>query len=202
MFLSLVQGHRSQAKVGSKKVETEMKRKQKLDFLKGIARQRRNFIVPGTRFQPNPSQREALQAALTDEFTLIQGPPGTGKTVTGAYLVYFFSQHNQQLPDTGDRSPQILYCGPSNKSVDVITGILKVFFILYYVGERWGMANDGNGEHLISSKIGKEDTMKIFYGNYCSFTRLWCVVIWEIYLNFVVKISKKQVNGFVYFSVM
>ena len=28
-----------------------------------------------------------------------------------------------------------------------------------------------------------------------------CVVIWEIYLNFEVKISKKQVNDFVYFSV-
>ena len=49
----------------------------------------------------------------------------------------------------------------------------------------------GNGEHLISSKSGKEGTMKIVYGNYYSFTRLWCVVIWEIYLNFVVKISKK-----------
>ena len=45
--------------------------------------------------------------------------------------------------------------------------------------------------------------MKIVYGNYYSFTRLWCVVIWEIYLNFIVKISKKktQLNGFVYFSV-
>ena len=37
--------------------------------------------------------------------------------------------------------------------------------------------------------------MKIVYGKCYSFT-LWCVVIWEIYLNFVVKISKKQVNGF------
>ena len=59
----------------------------------------------------------------------------------------------------------------------------------------------GNGEHLISSKSGKEDTMTIVYGNYYSFTRLWCVAILEIYLNFVVKISKKQVIGFVYFSV-
>ena len=49
----------------------------------------------------------------------------------------------------------------------------------------------GNGEHLISSKSGKESTMKIVYGNYYLFTRLWCVVIWEIYLNFVVKISQK-----------
>ena len=124
---SIVLGPKGQAKVVSKKMETEMKRKQKLDFLKGIARQRRDFTVPGTRFQPNPSQKEALHAALSEEFTLIQGPPGTGKTVTGAYLVYFFSQHNQLLPETGDRSPQILYCGPSNKSVDVITGILTVF---------------------------------------------------------------------------
>ena len=43
--------------------------------------------------------------------------------------------------------------------------------------------------------------MKIVYVNYYLFTRLWCVVILEIYLNFVVKISKKQVIGFVYFSV-
>ena len=43
--------------------------------------------------------------------------------------------------------------------------------------------------------------MKIVYGNFYSFTPLWCVVILEIYLNFVVKISKKQVIGFVYFSV-
>ena len=64
------------------------------------------------------------------------------------------------------------------------------------------MANGGEWRTpLISSKSGKEGTMKIVYGNYYSFTNLWCVVIWEIYLNFVVKISKKQVNGFVYFSV-
>ena len=43
--------------------------------------------------------------------------------------------------------------------------------------------------------------MKIVYGNNYVFTRLCCVVIWEIHLNFVVKISKKQVNGLVYFSV-
>ena len=47
----------------------------------------------------------------------------------------------------------------------------------------------------------------LVYGNYYSFTSLWCVVILEINLNFVVKIStkkkkkKKQVIGFVYFSV-
>ena len=60
----------------------------------------------------------------------------------------------------------------------------------------------GNGEHLISSESGKEGTMKLVYdGNYYSFTRLWYVEIWEIHLNFGVKIYKKQVNGFVYLSV-
>ena len=49
---------------------------------------------------------------------------GTGKTITGAHLVYFFNRQNQLLPPSGDENqrPQILYCGPSNKSVDVITG--------------------------------------------------------------------------------
>ena len=65
-----------------------------------------------------------------------------------------------------------------------------VLNINYNKFQYWGKL--GNGEHLISSKSGKEGTMKIVYGYYYSFTRLWCVVIWEIYLNFVVKISKKQ----------
>ena len=52
-----------------------------------------------------------------------------------------------------------------------------------------------------SSKSGKEGTMKIVYGNCYSFTHLWCVMIREIHLSFVVKISKQQVSGFVYFSV-
>ena len=48
---------------------------------------------------------------------------GTGKTVTGAYLVYFFTEQNKLLPNrSDDKRPQILYCGPSNKAVDVITG--------------------------------------------------------------------------------
>ena len=47
---------------------------------------------------------------------------GTGKTFTGAYLVYFFTEQNKLLPNRGKGRPQILYCGPSNKSVDVIAG--------------------------------------------------------------------------------
>ncbi|XP_072028379.1 3'-5' exoribonuclease HELZ2-like [Amphiura filiformis] len=86
-----------------------------------------SFDVPACQLKRlNRPQSEAVEKALTQRFTLIQGPPGTGKTVTGAYLSYFFSEQNKQLPTRGKR-PQILYCGPSNKSVDVIAEYLKNF---------------------------------------------------------------------------
>ncbi|XP_071821610.1 3'-5' exoribonuclease HELZ2-like isoform X1 [Apostichopus japonicus] len=78
---------------------------------------------------PNESQREALHLALSNTFSVIQGPPGTGKTRTGAFLAYFFNQMNRFLPFNSRHgiAPKILYCGPSNKSVDVIAGYLKLF---------------------------------------------------------------------------
>ena len=42
--------------------------------------------------------------------------------MTGAYLAYFFNKMNKKLPPMGKGQPQVLYCGPSNKSVDVIAG--------------------------------------------------------------------------------
>ncbi|XP_063955339.1 3'-5' exoribonuclease HELZ2-like [Lytechinus pictus] len=74
----------------------------------------------------NSSQGAAVKNALQHTFSLIQGPPGTGKTVTGAYLAYFFTRLNQQLR-AGKMRPQVLYCGPSNKSVDVVAAYLKKF---------------------------------------------------------------------------
>lgn len=75
----------------------------------------------------------AVKRSLRGRFTLIQGPPGTGKTVTGVHIAYWFSQLNfgddppadtprDQTPDTAPR--QVLYCGPSNKSVDVVAEYL------------------------------------------------------------------------------
>ncbi|XP_071507763.1 3'-5' exoribonuclease HELZ2-like isoform X2 [Diadema antillarum] len=94
-----------------------------LNLAKGI----QNLRVPDTSLKPlNQSQQEAVKEALRSTFSVIQGPPGTGKTVTGAYLAYFFSCINSQL-QTGDQRPQVLYCGPSNKSVDVVARYLKTF---------------------------------------------------------------------------
>ena len=61
---------------------------------------------------------------------------GTGKTVTGVHMAYWFTKRNLQLLSQEDRSyadpeppkapPQVIYCGPSNKSVDVVARKCKL----------------------------------------------------------------------------
>ncbi|XP_065150380.1 3'-5' exoribonuclease HELZ2 [Paramisgurnus dabryanus] len=91
--------------------------------------------------QLNESQKRAVEAALRKPFTVIQGPPGTGKTVVGIHIVYHFFKKNKDFLATSSEScpaqkqlkkPAILYCGPSNKSVDIVaeqllklSGVLK-----------------------------------------------------------------------------
>ncbi|XP_068761782.1 3'-5' exoribonuclease HELZ2-like isoform X3 [Montipora capricornis] len=80
----------------------------------------------------NNSQVTAVKASLRRRFTLIQGPPGTGKTITGVHIAYWFARINQpgSEPDTPEEiipdkaPPQVIYCGPSNKSVDVVAEYL------------------------------------------------------------------------------
>ena len=74
---------------------------------------------------PNVGQEHAIRYALTHSFSLIQGPPGTGKTVTGVRLAYLFSALNRRCPGPPKKNgarAQVIYCGPSNKSVDVVAG--------------------------------------------------------------------------------
>ncbi|XP_043945796.1 helicase with zinc finger domain 2 [Protopterus annectens] len=95
----------------------------------------KNFNIRQTDlgFHPlNPSQNAAVRAAIANPFTLIQGPPGTGKTIVGVHIVYWFYMLNKEL--TNRTPPQmnegdikekcIMYCGPSNKSVDVVAEYL------------------------------------------------------------------------------
>lgn len=52
-------------------------------------------------------------------------PTGTGKTVVALHIVFWFHKCNDQVLDSSERrrsGPHILYCGPSNKSVDVLAG--------------------------------------------------------------------------------
>lgn len=67
---------------------------------------------------------------------------GTGKTVVGFHIVWWFHKSNEEhVPSCGPPSrekqlggPCILYCGPSNKSVDVVAGALGRLC----VGSAWG----------------------------------------------------------------
>ncbi|XP_068672377.1 3'-5' exoribonuclease HELZ2-like isoform X2 [Montipora foliosa] len=83
----------------------------------------------------NDYQVTAVRASLRRKFTLIQGPPGTGKTITGVHIAYWFARINQReflknILDTPGQvtpdkaPPQVIYCGPSNKSVDVVAEYL------------------------------------------------------------------------------
>lgn len=69
---------------------------------------------------------------------------GTGKTILGVYIVYRFfvlnSKNQRKFEDPKDENKKqvILYCGPSNKSVDVVAGkcfvsLLKFQLHLFFV---------------------------------------------------------------------
>ena len=48
---------------------------------------------------------------------------GTGKSVTGAHLAYASIKSNAGLTyDPNEKIRCVMYCGPSNKSVDVVLG--------------------------------------------------------------------------------
>jgi superfamily I DNA and/or RNA helicase len=74
----------------------------------------------------NELQKEAvLKATETDDFYLIHGPPGTGKTVTMVEIAIQLILQKQK----------VIFCGPSNSSVDnFLNKLLK--FIDNYLHEK------------------------------------------------------------------
>ncbi|CAC5367079.1 unnamed protein product [Mytilus coruscus] len=75
--------------------------------------------VPG--FPANNTQQyTAIKKALMSKFSLIQGPPGTGKTFTGVKLVYLFNKLNKLSQEKDGKRRRVIFCGPSNKSVDLV----------------------------------------------------------------------------------
>ncbi|XP_071117015.1 3'-5' exoribonuclease HELZ2-like [Haliotis cracherodii] len=74
----------------------------------------------------NYNQEIAIRKSLDRPFSLIQGPPGTGKTSIGLKLVYLFNKMNRTKPPSDENKRQVLYCGPSNKSVDLVAGYLMM----------------------------------------------------------------------------
>jgi exoribonuclease R len=84
------------------------------------------FEMWGTKKSLNQLQQKALKQGMKNRFQLIQGPPGTGKSVTGAHLAYAFALWNRQRRvKNSERIPCVVYCGPSNKSVEVVLRLLQ-----------------------------------------------------------------------------
>ncbi|XP_039272758.2 3'-5' exoribonuclease HELZ2-like [Styela clava] len=77
--------------------------------------------MKGFRFSLNEEQFKQEQKAIRQNFHLIQGPPGTGKSYLAAHLAAKFAYMNKYSGE----GKKVLYCGPSNKSVDVAAGFLK-----------------------------------------------------------------------------
>ncbi|KAK3577501.1 hypothetical protein CHS0354_026455 [Potamilus streckersoni] len=69
----------------------------------------------------NQSQRDAIDRTLVSAFSLIQGPPGAGKSYTAVKLIYLLSKINFKIK----KGEQVLFCGPSNKSVDNVASWTK-----------------------------------------------------------------------------
>ncbi|XP_060080727.1 helicase with zinc finger domain 2-like [Ylistrum balloti] len=91
-----------------------------------------NVSIPNN----NLMQKKAIDSALKSSFSLIQGPPGTGKTFTGIKLIYLFHQLNKMAEARGEDRRQILFCGPSNKSVDLVARWMKEKFMYCLKGPR------------------------------------------------------------------
>ena len=72
---------------------------------------------------------ELISCASTSSFIIsyIYISLGTGKSVTGAHLAYTFAKLNERLRH-GAKGKCVVYCGPSNKAVDVVHGQFRTVF--------------------------------------------------------------------------
>ena len=50
---------------------------------------------------------------------------GTGKTLIGVKIAYWFYKRNAAPGQSGPPKKQVLFCGPSNSSVDVVAGTMN-----------------------------------------------------------------------------
>ena len=55
---------------------------------------------------------------------------GTGKTLTGIKLILLFTKVNLQFRKDRGEHLQVVYCGPSNKSVDLVARTYHIHILL------------------------------------------------------------------------
>lgn len=90
-----------------------------------------NVLGRERRHQPPPPKKCGLffiQFIPFISFLLYFTFTGTGKTFTGVVLIRLFCSINKEIYSKGGKNSVVLFCGPSNKSVDLVTGILSLIF--------------------------------------------------------------------------
>ena len=55
---------------------------------------------------------------------------GTGKTLTGIKLILLFAKINLEFRKNEGEHHQVVYCGPSNKSVDLVARTFHINVLL------------------------------------------------------------------------
>ena len=73
----------------------------------------------------DPSQKEALYTALTNELAMIQGPPGTGKTYIGLKILETLLI-NQHLHCSASRRPIVVVCYTNHALDQFLEGVIKI----------------------------------------------------------------------------
>jgi len=58
---------------------------------------------------------------------------GTGKTLIGVKIAYWFYKRNDATRGSGATKKQVLFCGPSNSSVDVVAGMMNGWLLILTV---------------------------------------------------------------------
>lgn len=90
------------------------------------------FLVNKLSAQLNVDQKEAVQTAIKQPFTVISGPPGTGKTLTASHLACLFVERNSMTPQPASYDmarTQLLICASSDAAVDAIAGTITVIIL-------------------------------------------------------------------------
>jgi hypothetical protein len=97
----------------------------------------------------DPSQYQALKAALTRELVVIQGPPGTGKTYMALKIAGILIQNKVQM---GRKTPILVLCLTNHALDQFLVGMLKFTDNIVRIGgqskeERMGQFNLRNQQY-------------------------------------------------------
>lgn len=117
-------------------------------YFEGEAEKRKRFRIQRAQiFEPrrrpntkdlelDPSQCNALYAALTQKISVIQGPPGTGKTYLGLRIVQALLKNKRFWMGNSQASPILVICYTNHALDQFLEGISKFTRQIVRVGSQ------------------------------------------------------------------